>query len=53
MRQAEKSRAQFPLGYLDFSFTYSFPPHYDPSVDLSSTRMITSSISLGVKAAGA
>ena len=30
-----------------FSFTYSFPPQFDPSVDSASNRMITSTISLG------
>ena len=37
---------------LNFSFTYSFHPHYGPKVDLASNRNEYQEYFLGVKVAG-
>jgi hypothetical protein len=54
--QAGRSRVQFPMVSLEFSFTQTFRPHYGPGVDSASNRTEYQKYFLGgggVKAAGA
>jgi hypothetical protein len=48
-----RSQNRFPMVSLDFSVTYSFPPHHGPGVDSSTSENEYHEHFLGVKAAGA